>query len=123
MSTYRTNVQPNYLDIIIEQNATFGLTLSLTEDDGVTPVDITGWSFTGSIRQTFDGPVETAFSMSVGNLSQAVVRGFLTADQTWMLSGSVYHYDVIANNPTPSPDETYRLTYGRARIIRGVTEP
>ena len=112
------------LNITIEQNASFGLTLNLREDDGVTPTDITNWSFTGSIKTDYDShdPI-MFFTSSVVSVSGSTVEAFLSAEQTWNLSGSVYFYDIIANNPNVTPLETYRLLYGRVKILRGVTEP
>ena len=114
----------NKLNITIEQNASLGLTFNLREDDGVTPTSIAGWTFTGSIKQTYQDAVPlTSFTMSVNSISSASVEAFLSADQTWLLNGSTYVYDFIANNPNTTPEETYRLMYGRAKIIPGVTQP
>lgn len=112
------------LNITIEQNASYGLTLNLREDDGVTPKNITGWSLTGSLKTDYDAPLPlTFFTMSVTSATSGAINAFLSAEQTWNLSGSVYYYDIIANNTNLTPLETYRLLYGRVKILRGVTEP
>lgn len=112
------------LNISIEQNASYGLTLNLREDDTVTPRDITNWSLTGSIKESYDAPTPLMFfAMDVPSAISGSITAFLSADQTWNLSGSAYYYDIIANDANTSPLETYRLLYGRVKIIRGVTEP
>lgn len=113
---------PNKLNIEIEQNASYGLTLQLTEDDD-TPTNITNWSFTGSIRETYDSPNAVAFFSMSAVTDAAIVSAFLTDEQTWGLSGSAYFYDIIAKNPNSTPNQTFRLLYGKVRINRGVTEP
>jgi hypothetical protein len=113
----------NKLNIVVEQNATFKLTLQLTdEDNNNTPIDTLGWTYTGSLRETYDTAPVMFFTMSAYP-SASMVTAFLTDNQTWMLSGSVYYYDIIAHNPVATPPETYRLLQGRVTVNRGVTQP
>lgn len=117
------SLDPNSLNLIIQQNASFKLDLALTDQDNNNqPIDVSSWSVTGSIRPDYDAPPIMFFSMSLYPTG-SVVRAFLTDQQTWTLSGSLYFYDIIAHNPTPAPPETYRLLSGRVAVSRGVTQP
>lgn len=110
----------NILNISIEQNTSFDLTLQLTGDDNITPIDLHGWEVTGSIRRMFDGMVITTFTSSVVNADFGMIRATLSAQQTWILTSPFYQYDIIGNDPTSI---TYRLVAGKMKILRGVTEP
>lgn len=115
----------NKVNITVEQNASYILSLDLRQDDGVTPVNITGWNLTGSIRESYDSVLPTTFfTMSVLDVVSGSISARLSAEQTWGLSGSEgYYYDIIANNTGSAPLDTFRLLYGRVKINRGVTEP
>lgn len=116
----------NNYDICVTQNASFEMNFSLYDDSGTGSLDVTGWSFTGSIKQAFDDPSQVmAFTMSVVSFTTASVDTYLGAENTWQLgvTGSKFVYDIIANNPTVSPPETYRLMQGKISVNRGVTEP
>jgi hypothetical protein len=47
----------------------------------------------------------------------------LTAEATWVLTGTKYVYDLISNNPNTTPTETLRLMQGKVSVKPGVTEP
>lgn len=108
------------MDIEVKQFATYKAVMSFTDADGV-PVDISAWSFTGSIRETFDSPVITDFNIEVLSLVSASIEVRLDPSQTSMFTGSKYQYDIIAGNVTPNPDEVYRLMEGKVKVRRGVT--
>ncbi len=118
-----SNGLPNKLDIVIEENASFDMTLTITQDDEITPIDLTGWGITGSIRHTFGDTVVTNFTSSISLAEEGVITEFLSGPQTWLLNNSTYKYDIIANDPTNFPTKTYRLVYGDIQIVRGVTQP
>lgn len=116
----------NNYDICITQNATFEMNFRLYDDSGVVPLDVTGWMFTGSIKEQYtDVSSVMAFTMSVDSYTTASINVNLGAENTWQLgvTGSKFLYDIIANNPTVSPPETYRLMQGKVSINKGVTEP
>lgn len=110
----------NVTDVIVEQNASFDLTIVLTEGDGITPVNLSGWGVTGSVRQTYGGPVVTNFQTNITGVNTGTIVASLTGEQTWEMSGSLYFYDVIGNDPFL---QTHRLVGGKIQISRGVTEP
>ena len=120
MSCTSTNV----LDLCIQPNASFELDFRLLQDDGITPINITSWSFTGSIKESF--PQQTAslyFTMSLVSVESASLRMLLGAADTWRLTGSRYVYDLLADNPLAVPPETYRLMQGKISAKPGVTAP
>jgi hypothetical protein len=114
----------NIYDICVLQNQTFELPFQLYKDDGITPINISGWSFTGSIKSQFTDFVPALFfTASVINASSGSVKLYLGADTTWILTGSKYVYDVIGNNTNVVPVETLRLMQGKVSVRPGVTEP
>jgi hypothetical protein len=114
----------NIYDICILQNQTFELPFQLYNDDGVTAINLSGWSFTGSIKSQFTDPVPALyFTSSIVNASSGSIKLYLSAETTWMLTGSKYVYDVIGNNSNVTPVETLRLMQGKVSVRPGVTEP
>lgn len=116
----------NSYDICVTQNATFRLNFQLFDDTGSGSLDVTGWSFTASVKEQYTdlSPI-LYFTSSVISYTTASINLYLSADDTWRLgvSGTKFVYDVIGNNPTASPPETYRLMQGKVSINKGVTEP
>lgn len=115
----------NVYDICVLQNQTFELPLTLLDDDGLTPINITGWAFTGSIKQTYADTVPLVyFTASIVSVPSASIKLYLPAESTWGLDTKKYVYDVIANNPSGSMGvETLRLMQGKVSVNLGVTEP
>lgn len=115
--------QPTY-DISINQNATFKMSIQLTDVNG-SPLNITSWSFSGSIKEnvTDPDPPLLFFTTSIADPSQSVVNISLTPAQTTMLSKTAYVYDVIATNYSTTPDEVYRVLQGKIKVSLGITDP
>lgn len=113
---------PTY-DICILQNQTFNLPLTFRNDDG-SPIDISAWSFTGSIKEKFTDPVPAFFfTASILDAVSGSIKLYLSADTTWQITGSRYVYDLIGTNTGSTPPETLRLLQGKVSIKPGVTEP
>lgn len=115
----------NVYDICILQNQTFELPLLFYDDDGVTPLNVTGWSFTGSIKHQFtDTSPVVFFTSSVIDPVSGSIKLYMGAEQTWVLTNKKYVYDLISNNPSGSMGiETLRLMQGKVSVNLGVTEP
>lgn len=114
----------NIYDICVLQNQTFELPFQLYANDGVTPIDVTGWTFTGSIKEQFADPTPTLFfTCSVVDATSGSIKLYLPADSTWQMTSTKYVYDLISNNATVSPVETLRLMQGKISVKPGVTEP
>jgi hypothetical protein len=115
---------PTY-NIDIFQNATFKMSIQLTNSgSGSSPIDITGWSFSGSIKQNYEDsdPSLIYFSASVLDPTQSIVMFSLTPTQTAQLTQPIYYYDCIAVNYPVAPDEVYRILQGRVKVSPGVTD-
>ena len=112
---------PTY-DIYINQNATFAMSMQLTDATG-SAIDITGWSFTGSLKESYESAEPYLyFTSSVSDFSSSIINIELSADQTELLTETRYVYDVVGsvNNPT-APDYVYRLLQGKVVVSPGVT--
>jgi hypothetical protein len=117
-------VLSNIYDICILQNQTFELPFQMYDDNGVTPINLTGWSFTGSIKSTFtDATPALIFTSSILDSVSGSVKLYLSAETTWQLTNPKYVYDVIGNNSNITPTETLRLMQGKVSVKPGVTEP
>ena len=114
----------NIYDICILQNQTFELPFQMYDDNGVTPINLTGWSFTGSIKSTFTDAAPTlSFTASIVDAASGSIKLYLGAETTWQLTNPKYVYDVIANNSNITPTETLRIMQGKVSVKPGVTEP
>lgn len=111
------------LEICINQNASFTLTFQLTASGSGTPIDITNWEFSGSLKDQYKStaPIVAEFSTSIVDLSTATVNATLTPTQTNELTKTKYVYDIIASVSGSSPAETVRLLEGIANVAPGVT--
>ena len=117
-------VYTNVYDLCIQQNASYDNGLYILQDDAITPVNITSWSFTGSIKENYTDTVPVLyFTTSVISVASASLRLMLGAEDTWKLTGSRYVYDLISYNPTINPPETLRLMQGKVHVKSGVTMP
>lgn len=113
----------NVYDIEILQNQTFNIVLNFENDDA-SPIDLTAWSFTGSIKEKFSDQVPVMFfTSSILSPISGTLRLYLSADSTWTLDSPRYVYDLLGNNSLASPPETLRLMQGKVVVKSGVTEP
>ena len=110
-------------NIEINQNATFKMSLQLTSTGSI-PLDITSWSFSGSVKQNYTDadPPLVFFTASIIDVPNAVVEFSLTPYQTERLSESNYYYDFIGTNYSTTPDEVYRILEGKVKVYPGVTD-
>ena len=87
-------------------------------------INITNWSFTGSIRNTFtqpDPPI-TTFNLVIADYTSSMVTVGLLPTQTALCTQKKYVYDIIATNIGPNPPEVYRILEGKVLVNLGVTE-
>lgn len=72
-------------DTIIEQGATFTRQITWQNKDG-TPIDITGYSFSGKIRKTAsDNKVIASFTFTTVNAANGIFKFSLTPAETSLL--------------------------------------
>jgi hypothetical protein len=116
------------LDITIEQGATFSLNATLTED-GIIPVDLTGYSGRGSVKKkATDTVVLATFTVTVlPPQTEGVVHIEIPADMTASIvtTGASYKdrlqavYDIELFN---NADDVIRFLNGKALISPEVTK-
>jgi len=111
-------------DLEINQNATFKMSIQLTDISG-SPLDISNWDFSGSIKEklTDPDPPLLFFAASVVDVTQSIVSLSLTPAQTTLLTSAAYVYDVIGTNYSTTPDEVYRVLQGKVKVNTGITDP
>lgn len=107
------------LNLTIDRGADFTLQLAITEDDGITAVDCTGYTFAADIRPDFDSDVLTSFNITEVNLANGNISVSLTDEQTAALTYDRCVYDVKMTDA--SGVVTY-LMRGRLIIQGRVTE-
>ena len=73
------------LNINIDRNADYNIQVAITEDDGTTPVDLTGYTFAADIREDYDQPVLTSFEVSAVDLANGVISLLLTDEKSELL--------------------------------------
>jgi len=113
--------QPTY-DININQNATFKFSAQLTDVSG-SPLDITSWSFSGSVKQqAIDPDPPLLFFTTSVDLTQSIVNMALMPHQTTLLNQPQYVYDFIAVNRAVTPEEVYRILQGKIKVSLGITD-
>jgi hypothetical protein len=113
---------PTY-DITLNQYATFKMSFQITDNSG-SAVDITNWSFTGSIRDSFtlpDPPI-TTLNIVIVDYSSSMVNVGLLPTQSALLTKKKFVYDIIATNVGVAPVEVYRILEGKVNVNLGVTE-
>lgn len=110
-------------DLNINQNSTFKFNMQLKDSSG-SVLDITSWSFTGSIKEgkTSPDPSILFFTMSVVDLTASILEAYLTPSQTTQLVNPAYVYDIIATNYATTPDEVYRILQGKIKVSPGITD-
>lgn len=101
------------LDIYIEQGSTFKRTLKFKMADGVTPLDISGNTFRGQIRQGIsDAAIVASFTCTITNGPGGEVDITLTAAQT----------SAIELKPQKSPyREPQDFSYDVERVLPDTT--
>ena len=96
--------------LYIDQGADFSTGITLYADNGITPLDLTGYSFTSQMRKSYASSTATTFACSVPNPSTGQVILTLTASQTGALKPGRYLYDI----------EMVDLTTYRTRPVEGI---
>ena len=78
--------------------------------------------FSGSIKQKLNDTVPlTNFQIEATTTSSIKIS--LLPSQTALLTRPEYHYDIVALNLLPAPDEAYRMLQGKIVVSLGVTGP
>lgn len=138
------SVENKIIDITIEEHVPFALILQFLDiDDSVyppteIPVDLTGYSLRGDIRNTLDdsAPIIASFTTSIVDAKQGAASISLsTADtSTIAIAASsnrdkynprqrfVGYYDLIMTRTTGSTSSSFRILEGKVFVSDGVTK-
>lgn len=85
-------------DLTITRGDTETVVVTILADDGVTPIDITGRTYTSQIRTTPNASIISAsFSCAVTNGAGGVVTATLSAASSALLEPGYYYWDFQEN--------------------------
>ena len=108
------------LNITVEQGSTFQYPVQIMEADGVTPVDLTGYTFGGMIRLNYNDATPLAtFTINETDLVNGSFAFELTSATTTALSFKRAMYDIEITSPT---SVTSRVLEGFVRLSKEVTK-
>jgi hypothetical protein len=96
--------------LYIDQGADFSTGITLYSDNGITPLNLTGYAFTSQMRKSYTSSSATTFVCTVPNPTTGQVILTLTANQTGALKAGRYLYDI----------EMVDVTTYRTRPVEGV---
>ena len=103
-------------NITINQNADFRRNFQVKEDSTV--LDITSYSFSGRLKETFNHSGHVDFTTAIENAAQGTFSISLTDTQTADMDPGTWVYDIIM---TDSSGTKTRLLNGNAFLKQGVT--
>lgn len=103
-------------NITINAHSDFSRTFQLTEDD--VAVDLTDYSFAGSIREHHTSTDSVDFTTTVSDAAQGLYNISLTDVQTGAMTPGKYLYDIVM---TQSDGKKIRLLQGEAVVKAGIT--
>jgi hypothetical protein len=96
--------------LYIDQGADFSTGITLYSDNGITPLNLTGFTFTSQMRKSYASSTATTFTITTPNPLTGQVILSLTAVQTGTLKAGRYLYDI---------EMVDNLTY-RSRPVEGI---
>lgn len=89
---------PLLQDLTITRGDTETIVVTILSDDGVTPINITGRTYTSQIRTTPNASIISAsFSCSVTNGSAGQVTATLSSSSSALLEPGYYYWDFQEN--------------------------
>ena len=108
-----------FVELVIDQGTDFSFDLDLTTDDG-TPINVTGYSFTSSIRKSYYSSSATAnLNVAVANAVGGNVIFSMNSATTANIKAGRYLFDVKSKDAANS---TSRLVEGIITVNPQVTK-
>jgi hypothetical protein len=80
--------------LYIDQGADFQTGITLYADNGITPLNLTGYSFTSQLRKSYASSTATTFTCTIPLPTTGQVVLSLSAAQTGALKSGRYLYDI-----------------------------
>lgn len=87
-------IYPATYDIVVLQNATFRLELTVTQSG--TPINLSGYTIDSDICRVIDDSIIASFTPTITNAASGVFQLALTPATTSGLEAGLYKYDVSA---------------------------
>lgn len=110
-------------DIVVDKGADFEMELQVLDKNGL-PFDVTGWTYQGSVRATYDSAVIETFTVDVVNATNGDIEIKMPALKTDKLTPAknLYGpatavYDIIMTDGT----EIKRILHGKVQVNPRVT--
>jgi len=107
------------LNLDIEQGATWGRTLTIKDTDTCLPISLSGYTFRGQLRESYDATAFTSFTFVIVDSSGGVVSMTLAASTSSGMVAGGYVYDVEMVRPDAV---VVRLLQGKAKVTPEVTK-
>jgi hypothetical protein len=107
-------IYPATYDIVVLQNSTFRLQLTVTQSGG-TPVNLSGYTIDSDICGAIDGAQVATFVPTITNAASGIVELLLPPTTTSGIEPGLYSYDVSA---TESGGDRYYWLKGRVTVER-----
>jgi hypothetical protein len=80
--------------LYIDQGANFSTGITLYADNGITPLNLTGYTFSSQMRKSYASSTATTFTCTVPTPSNGQIILSLTPNQTSALKAGRYLYDI-----------------------------
>ena len=103
-------------NIKINKGTDFARAFALSESN--TAIDITGFTFEGTLKERYTSTQSTPFTMSIVNAPLGTFKALLTDVETTAMGPGTWVYDIVMIKPT---GEKIRLLEGKAFVKQGVT--
>lgn len=100
------------LDLEVDQGSTFIWNITVMEQDGLSPLNLSGYSLRGMVRKYYSdtNPVET-FTVLVADVSSGIVRVSLTSTETAAMTKGRYVYDLELEDATGTVTKLYKGSF------------
>ena len=109
------------VDLLAKQGATWALTLTILQSDGVTPMDLTDYTVRGMIRRRYNSAEETeSFTCAlVAPATDGQFTATISDDDTAAIPAKNYVYDLEIESPA---GDTTRVLQGKLKVDPEVTK-
>ena len=91
---------PGAYNLKIRRGVAFSCTFTFTEDDGTTPIALTGWVPYASVRKVPTGAVILDLAPVLTDGAAGIVTISFTAAQTAALTAGNFRWDLVLKNPS-----------------------
>ncbi len=112
---------PGAYNLTIRPGVAFAITFAFTEDDGTTPIDLTGWTAHAHVRKLPTSALVKDLAPAVSDGPGGVVAIEFTDEDTAAFTPGNFRWDLILENPSGSRLGPYLS--GLCAITLPITQP